>query len=425
MSTGIQTQEQRATVKQFSCKSCGNALSAIHPRVKQVGCPYCGSLLDARSEEHQILEQLGTPGSHKPFSFIQLGMKARFEGREYYVIARSRWRMNYYEYWSEDGDSGYSKEVWIYDEWLLMDERRTYFYLVEDDDGFWRSDEIIPDSPAMMPEDKQLSFFVKQPLQRVQEFGEATLIYFEGESNYQVAKGEEIEFASYNAGDTYLYEIRKDEDGQMKEVEFFQEVAISRRRILEAFEANGAVDQLKETFEKWTFVLQAAGVSFLLMVVLAIVAMTGNGREIYRQSVLLSGISEEAPAVMGPIAISEKGLYKLMLQVNMSTVNSDAYVHAWLMDSDKQPVNSVGDNFYWETGYEDGESWTEAQLESSKLFRAEETGSFSASVYASADSEGTVTLILYKGPMMSRYYIIAAVLMAIVAFYANQKRYPY
>ena len=151
MSAAIKTQSQLAAVKQFNCTNCGSALEVLHPRAKYISCQYCGSVLDTNSEDHQILKALDPPKKHKPLSFIRLGQTANFDGMKHQVIARTRWRMKYKEYWYEEGDSGYSDEIWIYDEWLLMAEDRTYFYLVEDKEGFHIVEDIVPHHPVLLP----------------------------------------------------------------------------------------------------------------------------------------------------------------------------------------------------------------------------------------------------------------------------------
>ncbi|MEM9987481.1 MAG: hypothetical protein AAF804_20505, partial [Bacteroidota bacterium] len=158
-----------STLRKFDCPSCGSSLSLVHPRAKEIMCQYCGSVLDAKDEAHQIIRKLAKPERHPPFSFLKVGLVAEFNGKPYQILSRTRWRMRYKEYWREDGESGYSNEVWVYDEWLLIDEDRSYVYLVEDREGFKLSEEIIPDSPMLLPKDLRMNFYKSQRKKQVQE----------------------------------------------------------------------------------------------------------------------------------------------------------------------------------------------------------------------------------------------------------------
>ncbi len=197
MATTITQENKLASVKQFNCSGCGSALEVFNPRAKYIACQYCGNVLDNASEEHQILMTLSPPDQHKPFSFIKVGLVATFFDKKYQVIARTRWQQDYQEYWEEEGETGYSDELWIYDEWLMISEQRTYFYLIEDQDGYYISNEIIPDKPNLPSNDSYWSFMKNHKNQIIREHGVAQVVYFEGESNYQIKINDSIRFAAF------------------------------------------------------------------------------------------------------------------------------------------------------------------------------------------------------------------------------------
>ena len=267
MDTSIKTQTILAPVKQFQCPNCGNALEVFNPRAKYVGCNYCGCFLDAASDEHKILRKLAQPSLHKPMSFIRLGQMVTLSEKQYQVIARTRWQMNYKEYWSEEGESGYSDERWTYDEWLLISEHRTYLYLVEDREGYAFSEEIVPELPSLLTKDLRMRFYENQRSSIVQEYGKATVSYFEGESNYRIMVADEIRFASFKDGRSdYLVEWRMSEKGdEIKEVEFFKEIPVRRWDLVEAFDDNEEIGVMKAIESKWRFVNQVALAGALAM----------------------------------------------------------------------------------------------------------------------------------------------------------------
>ncbi|MEL6133422.1 MAG: hypothetical protein AAFR59_08680, partial [Bacteroidota bacterium] len=229
MDSTITTQGQLASIKQFNCANCGAAHQVMNPRAQYIACNYCGSVLDAQSEEHQILQQLGNPEKHHPFSFIKLGQKAIFDGKEYQVISRTRWRMRYKEYYYEEGEQGYSNEVWIYDEWLMIDANYMYFYLVEDKEGYWISEEIVPETPMLLTRDRRMSFYQQQSPKVVREYGQANVVFFEGESNYTIKKGDEIRFASFKDRGidvTFAPDLGKDRDALIDTIGDYDGLAI-------------------------------------------------------------------------------------------------------------------------------------------------------------------------------------------------------
>lgn len=426
MDTSIKTQNQLASVKQFNCTNCGNALSVLHPRAQYISCQYCGSVLDLQSEEHQILKQLDKPGKHNPFSFIQLGQFATFNGKSYQVISRTRWRQKYKEYWQEEGERGYSDEVWVYDEWLLIDTNRTYFYLIEDKEGYWISEEVIPETPMLRPKSLKMSFYKGQSPKRVREYGMAEVIFFEGESNYQIQTGDRIEFSMFkDRSINYSAEWRMKDKREIKEIEFFKETPISRRRLLEAFDQNEAVEQLKAQERFWRFIMQVGFVAAAAMLALGMFALFDQGTELtsYTQRIPISNLSEADPLTIGPLELTEPDLYRFSLKSSGIPNGSEIYVFAYILDEEKLPINTLGESFYLYSGYEDGESYTEQEDDAKLRFKLEEPSTFYVQLYRqqSTLTQGEITFKLYQGVRMARYFFIVMGLGLLVGVVARAR----
>ncbi len=227
----IQSQKFVQDIKQFNCPNCGNQLQLINKKTKYVGCNYCGTVSDPKSEVSKIIMKLNSPSKYPPFSFLSLGVKAKINGYEYRVIGRTRWQTTHMEYWKEGYYQGYGTEKWVYDEWLLMGERFDYFYIVEDAEGFYISKNIIPANPSIPTVSPVLAEGIDphptkpQPLNEV---GSAKVLFFEGETTYQIKPGDMIHYASYNKnGTSYVIEWRTNNQSknqyEITEVEFFEE----------------------------------------------------------------------------------------------------------------------------------------------------------------------------------------------------------
>jgi hypothetical protein len=225
-----------ADAKQFKCPSCGGGLSLVNKRTNYLTCHYCGSVLDAKSEAHEVLTKIDKPSKHKPMSLVKIGMYGKFQGLNYRVIGRTRWQMDYQE-WDAEG-STFEHSTWEYDDWLLISELGTYFYLVEDQEGFARSNTFWPKNPNL-PEGERLDDFSTGTRLRAKEYGTATVEFFEGESTYQVKPGDQISFANYDSGnDTYVVEYRTFEGSrELQEVKFWRDIKLPHAQVVSAFAA--------------------------------------------------------------------------------------------------------------------------------------------------------------------------------------------
>ena len=409
MSTDIKTQIQLAAVQQFNCTNCGAALEVLNARSKYISCQYCGTVLDVLSEEHQILKALDPPANHPPMSFIRLGQMAQFNGLDYQVIARTRWRQKYQEYWYEEGESGYSSEVWVYDEWLMLSEDRTYFYLIEDKDGYHRSEEIIPELPVLRPDNLRMRFYEKQPKKIIKEYGHADAIYFEGESNYQIAVGDRIHFSMFqDRRAKYSSEWRVDEKDRIIEVEFFKETPIARRKLLEALENNEEIQQIRAKEKDWKFVFRLAQFTFLALLIMTIYSFLSSGDTIFSQEIDAGMLAGDRTLISNPIQIDQKGLFELQLYANDLPTNSEMNIGVYILDADSRAINTLVQSFFYYTGVEGGESWTESNRKLSKIFKLDQAGTYYLQFFMDSEfsNMGTISIKVNKGIMLSRYFLI-------------------
>ncbi len=246
-------------IRQYRCPSCGGELELQNPRTRYVACPYCGSVTDIRSDAYHVLTKYANPSEYSPRSFLKLGKEAILFGKAYKIIGRTRWISTYTEQWYEDGESGYETGSWQYDEWLLISEDATYFYIIEDSDGYYFSFSIIPPYPSL-PEGRQINdFYMSGRLINASEFGTAQILYFEGESTYLVKPGRKVGYSEYksssdlDSGDIYMpalgsfiAEWRYNDEGKIQEIEFFREQQVRRAHLEYAFMTEEERMELKQ-----------------------------------------------------------------------------------------------------------------------------------------------------------------------------------
>ncbi len=256
-------QDKRVSIKkvrQFKCKNCGGELELYNQRSQYVACPYCGSVADSSSDAYKVLTNMDKPSKFPPMSFIEIGMEGVFNDKVYKVIGRTRRRNNYKEYWAEDGETAYSDETWILDEWLLISEDATYLTIVEDSEGYTIANPIIPKYPSLPQGETMLDFYYNKPKQ-VQEYGQTEILYYEGESTYLVKTGDKSAFSEYSDYNSKSYSAEwRYKDNEVKEIEFFEETPISSSELIKAFNlpettvANG---------KRWSFKLNIGAIFFI------------------------------------------------------------------------------------------------------------------------------------------------------------------
>ncbi len=276
----IQSQKFVEDVKQFNCPNCGNQLKLINKKTKYVGCNYCGTVSDPNSEVSKIIMKLNSPSKYPPFSFLKLDLKAVINGFEYKIIGRTRWQTTHMEYWKEGYYEGYGTEKWVYDEWLLMGERYDYFYIVEDADGFYVSKNIIPKYPNLPTDSPELLMGIDPKptqLQPLSEAGSAKVIYFEGETTYQIKPGDTIHYASYEKNKTsYVIEWRTNESAEnqfeVNEIEFFEEKYLSIKNLKKWFAKDEEANQnIFLLFDRYVWTKRTLGWASVICLILAII----------------------------------------------------------------------------------------------------------------------------------------------------------
>ncbi len=238
-------------IRQFKCPNCGGELQLQNARTKYVACPYCGTTADASTDAYKILTKAENPNKFPPRSFLKLGMTGEIYGKAYKIIGRTCWRSRYKEYWSEDGETGYSDETWTFDEWLLINEDGGYKTIIEDSEGYSFSDTLIPKFPILPRENSYVPDFRDgKTQQRVQEYGTSDIRYFEGESTYLVAPGNKAGFSEYRTFSTaYIAEWRFDDKNQIKEIEFFEERKIKKADLMDMFRNDPSIREKLENAE--------------------------------------------------------------------------------------------------------------------------------------------------------------------------------
>ncbi len=426
------------TEKQFKCNSCGGEIQLISRRTQYVGCPYCGSLADVRSEAQTVILKMEEPAKCKPLSFVKLGTQGILKNKKFQVIGRTRFAMDYMEYWKENDETGYEKTTWEYDEWLLMFEDGTYDYLLEDKEGFKLSEKMMPKFPSM-PSGTSINDFHTGKSQITNEYGSVYARYFEGESTYQVQINDQHDFWTYKAfPNNWSVEARYADQNRKEyiEISFYKETPIQKHDWIKIFGIDPAFQQ---------FLKQKQGVNthraiirtmFGLMTAACFVLwiMSFFGDVAFRQTLNIADFKTIAENDTFSMLNARTKLfeltgvqkvYGLSVLVEMRT-NQDCGLEIEVLDNQGESVNLIGKEAYKSSGSDGGESWTENDNEFLEHYWLDSAGKYQLDInleipkqFAKEDFSAIVTV---DQTFLSRYYLIGFFIFLPLTIFTNRPK---
>ena len=428
--------------KQFKCSSCGGELQLISKRTKFVGCPHCGSVADANSTAYKVIAKMDKPSNYPTYSFLRLGMIGTFDGVKYKIIGRTRFRMDYKEYWSDDSGSGYSNEVWHYDEWQLLGENFTFFYLIEDIEGFKISDMIYPAYPNL-PKGTSIKSFESNSEKKINEYGTVKVIYFEGEATYEVKVGNLHNFALYKGGyqQSFVVETRLNGRGEAKEVSFYKEKYLAPAKCLEFFAEDERVKDFYSVFNQKKKQRKIFRISYTLICLvfffMAFFSLVEN--DIFVQDMPLTNYKEtqrtdsltEYQFYTDYFEMKEIGkVYNLNVNVVMPD-NMDGYTEIEVQDSKGNVINEIVGNFYrasgdeaWSEGGESGvEHWEENETSFNEVYQLDSAGKYRVKMITQISKhypESVQYTVRVSETTLTRYYLLGFFISLLFAIFGNR-----
>lgn len=392
---------------QLKCPQCGAAISLHSKKTKAVGCSNCGSLFDAKTI--QLLHSIENPQRYAPLGFLKLGLTGTIEGNVYQIIGRIRYRSTLREWDPED--SCYTVGDWTSDEWSLVGESGDMIFIYEDQDGYELCESFVPPLPGIPEEGDDFFSLHAGERYRIQEYGNASAVFFEGEFSWQPALGDRVLTAEYGrSGATYSVERRLNEAGETEEVEFFESKPISRLTLAETFGIREEIERLKreesrlrEAKRMGKFFLVAAGILLFLSL-----AVGASGKRVFQETIPLSALNDDEGYLTQPFPLNKVGqVHNLQLKVDIPD-NSEAWAAVELLEDDESPVNEFEGDFWRESGVDDEGSWSESDTVSNNYFRLEEPGQYQIRIIGSpGQTSGNVSVSVLEGITLSRFFLLA------------------
>ncbi|NNG24440.1 DUF4178 domain-containing protein [Telluria aromaticivorans] len=171
----------RGKVDLLQCPSCGSSIRYLPGLATQCVCPSCATPLDASSPRTEVLRK-GEQHERVPFT-LSLGANAKIGAVDYRVLGLMRRESNEGDTWSE---------------YLLYSTQGPFFWLVETDEGWSRSDVMddwpTPPLPAMGRVQVDNVDYERTWVYQ------ARVVYAAGAFNWRVAAGDMVHVAEYEHG---------------------------------------------------------------------------------------------------------------------------------------------------------------------------------------------------------------------------------
>ena len=179
------TGKYRGRLEALDCPSCGSAIAYLPGVTRNLVCPSCQAVLDAAGPQAQILAK--SENIDKVKTTLPLGAKGQINKVDWTVIGAMTRRDNEGSGWTE---------------YLLYNTAGGFFWLVETDEGWSRSNvlPVWPDWPSVNADSATLD---KASYKKLYDYP-ATVEWAAGAFNWRVAAGDVVQVYEFESGQARL-----------------------------------------------------------------------------------------------------------------------------------------------------------------------------------------------------------------------------
>ncbi|MES2258861.1 MAG: DUF4178 domain-containing protein [Pseudomonadota bacterium] len=175
----------RGKLDALDCPSCGSPIKYVPGKTASLVCPACHAQIDAAGPEAQVLAAGERVDAVQ--TSLELGAKAKLNKQEYRVLGLM----------VRADDEG---AQWT--EYLLYGARSGFSWLVETDEGWWRSN-VMPTWPAWESTTAKTATLDKVEYAKLYDYG-STVTYAAGAFNWRVNAGDRSRVYEFQHGQTRL-----------------------------------------------------------------------------------------------------------------------------------------------------------------------------------------------------------------------------
>lgn len=343
----------RSVLKELSCPNCKSPLGQHTPEAQTLVCAKCGSYVGIGEEEARLLAKGGKfPAPPVP---VKIGSRFALDNTEYFVLGRVM-----YKGWDPEDKADY----WTWDEWQLgAADGRLLWLSYDTEDGFVLfkkipiREEFNIHRSAAIPVGKGRQA-------RVVERYPAIMVGAEGELTFRAQRGDRVQMIEGDAG-PLKYSMQATDE----EIELYEGRPVPAEAVAHAFGDSAWLRRIQSRqYNKRT--RQLVGVVCLLfglisLLIAAVVSQTGI-------PILDTQITVDPsnPIALLPIEFDTAGRPAIIRTELLSSIPVNSYVDVDVSVIAPNVAETViySQEFWHETGVEDGESWEESEHNTGDMF---------------------------------------------------------
>jgi ribosomal protein S27E len=398
----------RARSERIGCTSCGSPIEIKNAaQAEMITCQSCGSVLDLESDEHEILDKILL--DKRPRSVLDLGRTGRIKGAEWEVIGRLRMR---------DG-------VYLWNEYHLFSPEAGYAWL-QLENGHWVFMRKSKKKPRFDPKSASVgaSFHLLGRIFKVAEKSSAEIDYIEGEFTFQAKRGDTVGYMDAVDPPHIACAEWNDRELEWLTGQYMSPETIQKGFKLKTIPSPRGVHKCQPfNLPPWrkTLAMSFGGFAALFLVLTIASLFFGTKTNEFRvsASAYLKQKNQEG-YLSKPIEVEQSTICQLKFRAPVK--NSWVYLQGLLLDEDEQPLLSFAEEISYYHGRSGGESWSEGSTRGSQIFRIDKPGTYRLALRGEGGRGNRgrnprgepVTVRVYQGVVLQRYFIIAMLLCAIV-----------
>ena len=404
--------EINVAARALDCPSCGNALTIDLADVRTVGCGSCGAVLEPKDERLQLIGQAQEALKRGVPPTLTLGSEGSLRGEKLRVVGFLRRSQR-------DGNVEYP-----WHEYLLVDGRRQYWWLVESD-GHWNLGRVLAKGLKASPAGIA---YAGSTFKHFQTY-EARVAYVVGQFPWRLRLDERAQVMDYVAPPRMISQEKTDQDLTWTAAEYVpvDEIAaafrpkspLAKPRGIYADQPNPHRDSGR-SMTRWLglFVVAALGIHFALLAL-------GPGGKLLTQDITFRSTDEEPVLTKEFVLAAPRN--RLQLAHKAALDNNWVEVTATLVNADTGESWQAGRELSFYSGVEDGERWSEGSRKAEQVFADLPPGRYRLALESDLDPASPpvrdrITL-RRAGPHWSSLFILlgALLLPPVVMWYRRWK----
>lgn len=346
--------QERPVLQELKCPTCGASVRQHIPDAQTLVCTHCHSHIIVGGEEGATATR-GVKLPH-PRVPVEVGQKITLNDTSYFVMGRVM-----YQGWEPDDPSDH----WTWNEWLIgANDGRMIWMSHDDEDGFMLFNKLRI-REAFDPQSASTIPVGGGKTARIEERYPAKILGAEGELTWRAQRGDRL-YMIEGSGEGKSYSVQ----ATPNELEVYEGMPLSASAVAAAFGAD-AMAKVRgvgaEAGGGFGRVIGVICIAFAIAAVIIGFGASSTGQNILSQQVTLTNVQ---PIVSIPIDFQQvqRPVMVQMKVISPIPENTFADVDMSVVAPNEVEALIVSEEFWHETGVDEGEFWREQDLDGSGEF---------------------------------------------------------